>query len=78
MKLVVGIGNYGKEYECTRHNIGFMVLDYFPGNKKFVKKKDLKKKRTSIRLKQIKIRFLYEVQKFKEILIFFLKLFYEF
>ena len=38
MKLVVGIGNYGKEYECTRHNIGFMVLDYFPGNKKFVKK----------------------------------------
>ena len=33
MKLVVGIGNYGKEYECTRHNIGFMVLDYFPGNK---------------------------------------------
>ena len=38
MKLVVGIGNYGKEYECTRHNIGFMVLDYFPGNKKFAKK----------------------------------------
>lgn len=28
MKIIVGLGNPGKEYENTKHNLGFMFIDY--------------------------------------------------
>ena len=31
--LIVGLGNIGKEYELTRHNIGFLVLDQLADQK---------------------------------------------
>jgi len=43
--LIIGLGNPGKEYEATRHNIGFAVLDHFAQKNDFpdwIVKKDLR------------------------------------
>ena len=49
MKLVVGLGNPGKEYANTRHNIGFMYLDYICKEDNFV----LNKKFNALEFEQI-------------------------
>ncbi len=42
MKLVVGLGNPGRKYKTTKHNIGFMCLDYYAKKHKLKFKKDNK------------------------------------
>ena len=37
MHLLVGLGNIGREYELTRHNYGFMLLDQIIADYGFVK-----------------------------------------
>ena len=32
VKLIIGLGNPGKEYEKTYHNAGFLAIDYFVKN----------------------------------------------
>lgn len=56
--LIIGLGNPGKEYENTRHSIGFAVLDDFAKRNDFpgwINKKDLKCLITSQSMGQNKV-----------------------
>lgn len=60
MKMVVGLGNPGREYEKTRHNVGFSVLDFYASKHSFLITKD-------------KFNGLYEIIKLKDDSVLFLK-----
>lgn len=52
MNLIIGLGNIGSKYEFTRHNAGFMVVDYLAINnsESFKENSKLKSLITKIKL----------------------------
>lgn len=58
--LVVGLGNPGKEYEKTRHNIGWMALDYIA-------------KKRNIKINKIKFQATYNTETVNDCKVIYLK-----
>ena len=58
MKIVVGLGNPGEDYDKTRHNIGWMFLDYISKKYDFeIKKKKFDSKVEEVNINQQKVVF---------------------
>jgi len=56
--LIVGLGNPGKEYDGTRHNIGFACIDSFAQKNSFdpwIEKKDLKCQLTQTMMNETRV-----------------------
>jgi len=49
--LIAGLGNIGAEYELTRHNVGFLVLDRMADNEKVEFKTERLADRAEVRFK---------------------------
>lgn len=58
MKLIVGLGNPGKEYENTRHNIGFMVIDNYLKNKSVIWQNKMNAMCTTLNIDDEKVYFI--------------------